>query len=216
MTRVIGLLGGTFDPIHHGHLRLALECAASAGFTQTHLIPAHLPPLRPPPVASAAQRLRMAELAVAGESNLRADPVEVARGGTSYTVDTLLALRGAAANDSLCLILGQDAFLKLRAWHRWEQILDLAHIVIAVRPGEGDAAGADPVLQQLQERHGVTDPAALRSRAAGCVLAVTIPALDISATRIRQSIAAGRSVRFLLPEPVIQFIQQEALYRNPA
>ncbi len=215
MTRIVGLLGGTFDPIHHGHLRLALECAAMVGFTQTHLIPAHLPPLRPPPIASAAQRLRMVQLAVAGDETLRTDEVEVARGGSSYTVDTLLAMRGAAVTDSLCLILGQDAFLKLRGWRQWEQILDLAHIVIAARPGQGDT-GADPVLRQLQERHGVTDPAALRHRAAGCILPVTVPALDISATRIRQSIAAGGSVRFLLPEPVIKFIQQEGLYRNPA
>ncbi len=214
MTRVIGLLGGTFDPIHHGHLRLALECAVMVGFAQTHLIPAHLPPLRPPPIASAAQRLRMAELATAGEDNLCANPIEVARAGPSYTVDTLTALRREAAADSLCLILGQDAFLKLRAWRHWEQILDLAHLVIAARPGQGDTV-ADPVLRQLQERHGVTDAAALRHQAAGCILSIVIPALDISATRIRQSIATGRSVRFLMPEPVIQFIQQEALYRNP-
>lgn len=214
MTRVIGLLGGTFDPIHHGHLRLALECAASAGFTETRLIPAHLPPLRSAPVASAAQRLRMAELATAGEHTLRADPIEVARAGTSYTVDTLLALRSGTVTDSLCLVLGQDAFLKLRGWRRWEHILELAHLVIAARPGAG-AADMDPVLRQLQDRHGVTDAVALQRRAAGCILSITIPALDISATRIRQSIAAGRSVRFLTPEPVIQFIQQEALYRNP-
>ncbi|OGT81240.1 MAG: nicotinate (nicotinamide) nucleotide adenylyltransferase [Gammaproteobacteria bacterium RIFCSPLOWO2_02_FULL_61_13] len=215
MTRVIGLLGGTFDPIHHGHLRLALECAAMAGLTQTHLIPAHLPPLRAAPVASAAQRLRMVELATAGDDSLRADTVEVARGGTSYTVDTLMALRSAAPTDSLCLILGQDAFLKLRAWRRWEQILELAHLVIAARPGQDDA-DMDPALRQLQERHGVTDAAALQRHAVGGILSITIPALDISATRIRLSIAAGRSVRFLTPEPVIQFIQQEALYRNPA
>jgi nicotinate-nucleotide adenylyltransferase len=214
MTRVIGLLGGTFDPIHHGHLRLTLECAAIVGFTQIRLIPAQQPPHRPPPVASAAQRLRMAELATVGDDNLCADPIEVNRAGPSYTVDTLLALRREAATDSLCLMLGQDAFLGLRTWRLWEQILGLAHLVIAARPGQG-AAGADPVLRQLQERHGVTDAAALRRQAAGCILPITIPALDISATRIRQSIAAGRSVRFLMPEPVIQFIQQEALYRNP-
>jgi len=215
MTNVIGLLGGTFDPIHHGHLRLALECAATAGFTQTHLIPAHLPPLRPPPVASAAQRLRMAELASAGTGNLRANPIEVTRAGESFTVDTLVTLRREFAADSLALILGQDAFLKLRAWRHWEQILDLAHIVVAARPGQG-SADTDTALRQLQQRRGVTDPAALRRQPAGCILPVTIPALDISATRIRQSIAAGHSVRFLLPDPVIQFIQQEALYRNPA
>ena len=122
-------------------------------------------------------------------------------------------MRRGAATDSLCLILGQDAFLKLRAWRHWEQILELAHLVIAARPGPGDAV-ADPLLRQLQEQHGVTEPAALRHHAAGNILSLVIPALDISATRIRQSIAVGRSVRYLVPDPVMQYIQQEALYRN--
>ena len=156
----------------------------------------------------------MAELATVGDDNLCADAIEVNRAGPSYTVDTLIALRREAATESLCLIVGQDAFLGLRSWRLWEQILGLAHLVIAARPGQGDAE-IDPVLRQLQERHGVTDAAALRRSAAGCILRITIPALDISSTRIRQSIASGQSVRYLMPDPVIQFIQQEALYRNP-
>ena len=214
MTNVIGLLGGTFDPIHHGHLRLALECAAAVGFTETRLIPAHQPPHRPPPAASPTMRLRMVELAVHGNGALRADATEIRRAGVSYTVDTLMALRRETATDPLCLILGQDAFLKLHTWRLWQQLLDHAHLVVAARPGQ-DSADADPVLRQLQEQHGVSDAAALRRAAAGCILRLTIPALDIASTRIRQSIAAGQSVRYLMPDPVIQFIQQEALYRNP-
>lgn len=214
MTRVIGLLGGTFDPIHHGHLRLALECAAAAELTETRLVPAYLPPHRARPNASPAQRLRMVELAIQGDCGLRVDSIEIERAGTSYTVDTLIALRRAQATDPMCLILGQDAFRLLKTWHLWDKLLDHAHIVVAARPGEGDGE-PDPVLLQLQDRHGVSDAAALRQSAAGCMLRVTIPALDISSTRIRRLIAAGQSVRHLVPDPVINFIQQEALYRNP-
>ncbi len=213
MARIIGLLGGSFDPIHHGHLRLALECAAEVGFTETRLIPAAQSPHRTPPIASAAQRLRMVELALAGDAGLCAEDSEIRRGGISYTIDTLAALRRDTTKDSLCLILGQDVFLKLPTWRRWEQLLEHAHIVVAARPGQG-AATPDPALRGLIERHGVSDATALRRRETGCILQITIPALDISSTGIRHAIAAGESVRYLTPEPVIQYIQQEALYRN--
>lgn len=214
MTQVIGLLGGTFDPIHHGHLRLALECALAAGCDEMHLVPASAPPHRPAPVATAAQRLHMAQLAVAGAAELRVDDCEIRRGGTSWTVETLEALRRTTA-DPLCLVLGQDAFDQLPTWHRWDALLDLAHLVVAGRPG-ASSGFADAAMVELERRHGVNDAAALRRHAAGGVLRVTVPALDISSTRLRTMLASGRSVRYLVPDPVIQFIQQEGLYRNNA
>lgn len=213
MTRLVGLLGGTFDPIHHGHLRLALECAAAAGCDETRLIPAYQPPHRAAPVASAAQRLAMVQLAVRGDAALRADDCEVRRAGTSYTIDTLAALRRELAAP-LCLFLGADAYRQLRTWHRWEQILDHAHLVVADRPGP--AAPGDAALDELEQRHGVVDAVGLHARTTGAILRVTVPALDISSTRIRTLVAAGRSVRYLVPGPVIHYIQQEGLYRNPA
>lgn len=214
MTQVIGLLGGTFDPIHHGHLRLALECAAAAGCDGMRLVPACIPPHRQAPVADARQRLRMTQLAADATAELCVDDCEVRRGGTSYTVETLAALRHHVAGP-LCLVLGQDAFRQLHTWHRWEELLDLAHLVVAGRPG-GDARDADSAASDLERRHGVADAAALRRRAAGNILRVNVPALDISSTRIRTMLATGRNVRYLVPDPVIQFIQQEGLYRNPA
>lgn len=213
MTRLVGLLGGTFDPIHHGHLRLALECAAAAGCDEMRLVPAHLPPHRVAPVADAARRLRMTHLAAADCPELCVDEGEIRRGGTSYTVDTLEAMRREHTGP-LCLVLGQDAFRTLHSWHRRDALLELAHVVVAGRPG-ADAA-PDRTLEELEQRHGVTDPGALRARTAGALLRVTVPALDISSTRIRTLIASHRSVRYLVPDPVIQFIQQEGLYRTNA
>lgn len=213
MTRLVGLLGGTFDPIHHGHLRLALECAAAAGCDETRLVPAYRPPHRAAPVAGAAQRLAMAQLAAQGEPALHVDDCEIRRAGTSYTIDTLAALRHELAA-TLCLFLGADAYRQLRTWHHWEQILDHAHLVVADRPGP--AASGDDALDELEQRHGVADAGGLHSRSTGAILRVTAPALDISSTRIRTLIATGRSVRYLVPEPVIHYIQQEGLYRNPA
>lgn len=214
MTQVIGILGGTFDPIHHGHLRLALECAAAAGCDEMRLVPACIPPHRPAPVADARQRLRMAELATGAAADLRVDDGEIRRGGTSYTVETLEALRRHVAGP-LCLVLGQDAFRQLHTWHRWQALLDLAHLVVAGRPG-GDATDAGTAVSELERRHGVPDAAALRRSAAGNILRVNVPALDISSTRIRAMLATGRNVRYLLPDPVIHFIQQEGLYRSTA
>lgn len=214
MTQVVGLLGGTFDPIHHGHLRLALECALAAGCDAMRLVPACVPPHRHAPVAGAAQRLHMAQLAVAGAADLGVDDSEIRRGGTSFTVDTLEALRRHVGGP-LCLVLGQDAFRQLRTWHRWESLLELAHLVVAGRPGTGGET-ADATMAELERRHGVADAAALRRHTSGSILRVTVPALDISSTRIRTMIATGRSVRYLVPDPVIQFIQQEGLYRNNA
>lgn len=211
MTRLVGLLGGTFDPIHHGHLRLALECAQAAGCDEMRLVPAGTPPHRQVPVADAARRLRMTQLATTDCAQLRVDDGEIRRGGTSYTVDTLEALRREIAGP-LCLVLGQDAFRGLRTWHRWEALLELAHLVVAGRPGADTAP--DAVLDALERRHGTADPRSLRTGTAGAILRVDVPSLDISSTRIRNLIASGRSVRYLVPDSVIQFIQQEGLYRT--
>jgi nicotinate-nucleotide adenylyltransferase len=215
MTGVTGLLGGTFDPIHHGHLRLALECAAAAGCDETRLVPAHLPPHRAAPVAGAAQRLRMAQLAAGGGDGLSVDDREIRRGGVSFTVETLEDLR-RTHDGPLCLFLGDDAFRQLHTWHRWRELTALAHLVVAGRPGGGGATPPTPEIADLEREHGIADAGALGRRAAGAILRVDIPALDISSTRIRALLAAGRSVRYLVPDAVIHFIQEEALYRKPA
>src|SRR5450631_1836081 len=135
MIRTLGIVGGTFDPIHYGHLRLAAEVSAALGLFQVRLIPAGIPPHRPPPVASGADRLAMTELGCAEFPGLVADRREILRPGPSYTVATLQALHAEDTTRPLALIIGSDAFAGLAGWHRWEQLFTLAHMVVVERPG---------------------------------------------------------------------------------
>lgn len=207
----IGILGGTFDPIHFGHLRAALEVFQELGLEEVRLIPSHTPPHRAAPVGSPDQRLRMVQAAVEGVAGLRVDRCELERGGTSYTVDTLLSLRTEAGARPLCLILGTDAFCGLGAWHRWRELPALCHFVVVQRPGwepPRDGTAAD-LLRAGETR----DPAQLKRAGGGQVLRYTVTQLDVSASRIRADIQAGKSPRFLLPDAVWRLIQKEGLYR---
>ena len=204
---MICLLGGTFDPIHYGHLRPAREAMETLGCAALHVIPSAQPPHRSAPVASAVQRLRMVELAVAEFPGFRADDRELRRGGPSYTVLTLASLRAQYGPQPLCLLLGMDAFLGFESWHRWQDILDLAHLVVLTRPGwtmQGMAAW-------IQERRG--DQEMLSRSAAGHVLFVSVDPQNISATHLRTAFAqGGTTVRGLLPEAVREFICQNKIY----
>ncbi|HET8609661.1 MAG TPA: nicotinate-nucleotide adenylyltransferase [Burkholderiales bacterium] len=212
----ICVLGGTFDPIHFGHLRLAQELADVAGAGRVLFIPAGVPPHRAAPHASAAQRLEMVRLAVAGNPRFAVDDRELKRGGASYTVDTLATLRdelGAAR--PLCLLLGSDAFAALPTWHRWEALFDLAHIMVAHRPGARHAGWDECMPQALRAEYRkrlCDDPAGLRGAPAGSILAHAIAALDISATAIRDGVRCGASPRYLLPDSVLDYIQANSVY----
>ncbi|MDR2878253.1 MAG: nicotinate-nucleotide adenylyltransferase [Chromatiales bacterium] len=207
---MIGILGGTFDPVHYGHLRCALELKQTLGFEQIRFMPAHQPPHRDVPAASAAQRLAMLELAVAGAPGFAVETIELRRNGPSYTVDTLLALRAELSSASLSLILGMDAFLGIESWSRWERLIELAHLVIMQRPGQSLSAAGPRLRALMQERLG--DAAALRGAAAGCIVLCPVTQLDISATRIRRGMASGEDMRYLLPDQVIDYIRREQLY----
>jgi len=207
---MIGILGGTFDPIHHGHLRCAQELLQDLPLAEVRLIPCHIPPHRAAPHASALQRLRMLQAAVQGVPGLRVDDRELSREGPSYTVDTLHGLRDQFGATPLCLIVGMDAFSSLDSWHRWQELIGLAHIVVAHRPGwQAPKTGA---VAGLLDRHVVQNATELRVRPAGCILPWSITALDISASAIRAQVAAGKSPRFLVPEAVARFIAEESLY----
>jgi nicotinate-nucleotide adenylyltransferase len=209
----VGILGGTFDPVHHGHLRLALEAHESLRLESVRLIPLRLPPHRDPPVASSAQRLAMLHAAVSGEPALRVDDRELRRDAVSYTVDTLLSLRAELGEEiPLCLLLGMDAFRALDTWHRWQGLIELAHLVVASRP-DAVLPETGPVHELLGERHthNLND---LHRKPAGYVFRQPIPPLDISASHIRALIAAGRNPRYLLPEGAIAIINQHRLYRG--
>jgi nicotinate-nucleotide adenylyltransferase len=206
----IGILGGTFDPVHHGHLRLALEVLEAADLDSVRLIPLYKPPHREPPVAPASLRQAMLEAAVEGETSLLVDDRELQRKGVSYTVDTLISLRQEFTDHPICLILGLDAFRTLPTWYRWEKLLDLAHIVVCHRPGIQLAA--DEPGAHLAKSHAADSTTYLHALRAGRVLRQATPVLDISATRIRGSIATGHSVRYLLPEGVLALIRKHRLY----
>lgn len=207
---MIGIFGGTFDPIHFGHLRCAWEIAEQLALREVRMLPARVPPHREQPVASADQRRRLLELALAGQTLLRLDARELERDGPSYMVDTLSSLRGEVNDEPLCLILGQDAFNGLDTWHRWEAIPGLAHLVVITRPGSA-LAESGPV-RALVERCGVESADELRARPAGAVLFRTVTPLAISASGIRGLLAEGRSPRYLLPDAVLDCVQREGLY----
>lgn len=213
---MIGVYGGTFDPVHFGHLRAALEVYQGLALKEMHLIPCYQPPHREQPRASARARLAMLRAAVGvDDSGFLVDNREMRREGVSYMVDSLAELRAERGDEPLCLVLGADAFLQLHRWHRWQEIITLAHIVVTHRPGwtlDADAAGFDPALADLWRSAYTEEVAELEARPAGRILQFTVTALDISATRIRALVAKGECPRFLVPEKVWNLIRLQGLY----
>lgn len=199
---MIGILGGTFAPIHLGHLRIARHARDRLGASEVRLIPAAQPPLRDAPAVPAARRLRWAELAVAGEHGLRVDGRELKRGGPSYTLDTLASLRAEFPRTPLCLLLGQDSVRQLPRWHRWRELPRFAHLVFYGRPGASAALPA-PLAQLLRGRRA-RSARELARRPAGLWLRATLPARAISATDVRRRLKAGLSVGGLVPDTVIR------------
>lgn len=209
---MIGILGGTFDPVHFGHLRAAVEAREGLGLDQLCLLPAGSPPHRSETFASAAHRLEMLRLAIEGHDDLRVDDREVRRAGASYMVDTLAELREEEPDTPLLLLIGQDAANGLDAWHEWRRLFELAHIVIMRRPESGDRYSGQ-LFAEIQPRL-VSRAEALEDAPAGKMLPLEVTQLAISATGIRRLIAAGRSPAFLLPDAVIGYIERHRLYRE--
>jgi nicotinate-nucleotide adenylyltransferase len=209
---MIGIFGGTFDPIHYGHLRCALEIAEQLELREVRMLPCGQPPHRGAPIATTEQRRHALELALAGQSLLRLDTRELERAGPSYMVDTLASIRAEIGQDGLCLILGQDAFNGLASWHRWEQLTALAHLVVISRPGiEPPETGPIAALIQTCSVESLDE---LRARPAGAILFRTVTALGFSASGIRAQLASGLSPRYLLPDAVLDYLVQEGVYRN--
>jgi nicotinate-nucleotide adenylyltransferase len=211
---IIGVLGGTFDPIHFGHLRLGVEAMGALGLQSVRFIPSGVPPHRRNTVANPAARLAMVRLAIAAEPGFSVDASEALNPAISYTVDTLLALRKElGAEQPLCLLLGADAFLALASWSRWRQLFELAHIGVASRAGQRFDEDLMPpeLLQEYNARHRES-PAELASQPAGCVVRFAMSALEISASAIRALLARGASPRYLLPDTVLDYIASNRLY----
>lgn len=216
MAAPIGILGGTFDPIHYGHLRLAQEVADKLRLAEVRFMPSGTPPHRSSPGAPAADRLAMVQLAVTGNSLFTVDPRETLRTGPGYTVDTLTAMREeVGAGQSLVLLLGADAFLELATWSRWHQLFTLAHVAVAYRPGFPVDTWQSRMPQPLAAEYNkrlMRQPLGVHTAPAGGIVVVPIAALDISATLIRDAMLAGSNPRYLLPEEIIKYIQEHDLY----
>jgi nicotinate-nucleotide adenylyltransferase len=209
---MIGILGGTFDPVHFGHLRPALEIQQQLGLQEVRLVPCRTPPHRPQPLASASQRVAMLEAAIRDHPVLRIDTRELERDGPSWTLDTLVSLHQELGGQSVCLLLGMDAFHGLSTWHRWHELLDHCHMVVMTRPGA--VLPDQGELADFIGLHRVLDAAALEQHAAGLLLFRTVTQLEISGTSIRKQLAAGQDPGYLLPDPVIDIIHKEGLYAS--
>jgi nicotinate-nucleotide adenylyltransferase len=192
----LALFGGTFDPIHIGHLSVAWE-ASELLDAEVRLMPANVPPHRPPPTASATQRVDMLRAALRGQSRLALDTRELERSGPSYTIDTLEELRREYGERPLVLLLGADAFAGLRSWHRWRELFDVTHLGVINRPGIEACVPVE--LERAVAARRTDDPGVIRSMPAGKVIELAVTPLEVSATRIRELLAAGRDPRYLLP-----------------
>lgn len=211
----IGILGGTFDPIHYGHLRLAEEMLELADLQHIRFIPTGNPPHRDTPQVSAQHRSQMVKLAIADQPAFVLDDREVKCATKCYTVNTLRELRAEyGAEQPLCLLMGGDAFLQLHTWHEWEEILSLAHIVVGYRPGYALQKRIHGATRELREHYQerLCTVEYLSQQPAGGIAELAIPKLEISATLIRSRVAQNRTIRYLLPATVANYIYQHHLY----
>jgi nicotinate-nucleotide adenylyltransferase len=217
VTPVLGILGGTFDPIHYGHLELAREVKAALGLGGMCLVPAGDPPHRAAPVATAAHRLAMVELALADYPDLEVDAREIHRATPSYTVITLAELRVEAPERPLALVVGADAFLGLPTWHRWRELFGLAHLIVAARPGVAIEGALPPLLASEWTRRLRSGAQSLTASAAGTIIVQPTTPHAISASAIRRDLARGTeglaATRGLLPAAVLAYIARNQLYR---
>ena len=206
----LGLFGGTFDPIHLGHLRTAYELLRALKLQELRFLPTGNPPHRDATSADAEQRLALVRAAVADQPGFTVDDREVRRDGLSYSVDTLTELRAEFPGRSLCLMVGMDAFLGLPHWHRWRDIFDLAHVVVAHRPG-WKAPTQGPLGEVMVDR-GTGAVRDLHEAPAGRIFVHAVTQLEISSTELRQLIAAGGDPRYLVPNSVRVLLGQLKCY----
>ncbi len=207
------IFGGTFDPVHRGHVAVASEVAQAFG-AAVHLMPAALPPHRSVPGASAAERLHMLRLAIAGHPELRIDDRELRREGPSWTVETLREVRDEVGPaQSLVILVGADAFARFDTWREWRTILDLAHVLVLTRPGAGRDGSA--ALQEALRPRWAQAKDDLLSRPAGRVLSFSVTPIPVSASEVRRRLATGEPVEDLLPAAVLSYLRSKPIYRSP-
>jgi nicotinate-nucleotide adenylyltransferase len=213
--QLIGVLGGTFNPIHFGHLRLAQELADALGLKEVRFVPAANPPHKNAPSVSAFHRAEMVKLAIADNPSFKLDERELHRTGASYTIDTLISLRSElSAEAAVCLIMGSDAFTQLNTWYRWQELLDYCHIILVQRPlttvmNQPPLANELALLLQNHYTENVSD---LTNQNAGLIHMQSITALSISSTVIRAAFQLNQIPHYLMPQTVIDYIATNQLY----
>ncbi len=211
--KLVGILGGTFNPIHYGHLRMAQELADALKLSEVRFIPSANPPHKDDVMVSAEHRAKMVELAIADNPLFTLDDCELKREGTSYTIDTLIELHESLSGETaLCLMMGTDAFVKFNTWHRWQSILDYAHIILVQRPGMQPQEKLPSELETLLRDHYTELHDDLVHENAGFITMQAISAQDISSTRVRELMGRGESVRYLVPDEVVRYIEKQKLY----
>lgn len=213
--RLVGIFGGTFNPIHFGHLRMAQELASALGMDEVKFIPSANPPHKDNVMVSAEHRSTMVKLAIADNPLFSVDELELNREGSSYTIDTLISLRESLGHDtSLCLMMGSDAFVKLNTWHRWQELLDYAHIVLVQRPSAQPQEALPTEVEALLRDHYTDQHADLANENSGSIMMQAITGQDISATGIRGMLGNGESVRYLVPDIAMEYIKKSKLYKT--
>jgi nicotinate-nucleotide adenylyltransferase len=210
--QIIGIFGGTFDPVHFGHLRAAVEAREKLGLKEFRMIPAGTPPLRSNTFATASQRMAMLKLALSDHQGLSVDDREIKRHGNSFMVDTLAEIHNEMPHARLLLMIGQDAANSLDQWYQWRRLFELSHLVILRRP-ESEYVYSGDLLEQMRLRK-VSEPGELFTAPAGKVLSLEVTQLAISSTDIRRRIGLGLSLAYLLPEAVIDYIRVHGLYAS--
>jgi nicotinate-nucleotide adenylyltransferase len=209
----IGIMGGTFDPVHFGHLRLAQEAAEILGLERVRWVPAGQPWHRAQPRAAAKHRLEMVRLAIGRNPLFELDDAEIRQTAPGYTVETLERLRTELGTERpFVMLLGTDAFRGLTSWQRWRDLFGLAHIFVAQRPGHSLTPGGMPAALASEWRKRAGTPAALRKHPSGTIVTYGTTALDISASAVRAHFAQARSPRYLLPAAVLDYIEAHGLY----
>ena len=216
--QLVGLLGGTFNPIHFGHLRMAQELAGALNLSEVRFIPSANPPHKSMPTVSAKHRAAMVQLAIADNPLFKLDTRELARIGASYTIDTLISLRKELSQEdkqpiSLCLIIGSDAFVHLNTWARWQELLNYCHIILVQRPTASKQAKLPDELAVFLQDHYTEDLDDLTNNAAGYIHMQAITPLEISSTNIRNALIKKLSARYLVPEKVIDYLVKHKLYQ---
>jgi nicotinate-nucleotide adenylyltransferase len=213
--RLAGLLGGTFNPIHFGHLRMAQELAEALQLSEVRFIPSANPPHRTAPEVSATHRTEMVKIAISDNPLFKLDECELLRDGSSYTIDTLISMREELGpKTAICLFMGSDAFIKLDTWHRWQELLNFCHIVLVQRPSiSPDQPKLPEIVGILLRSHYTENSLDLATKSAGFIHMQKITALDISSTAIREMFRHGAIPRYLVPEAVISYIKQHQLYK---